>query len=367
MSGWSGSSSHLPALRPIGGIARGYGHWDVENPNPNPQELVKQWQVINTTTWKASDNLTVKNIVSYAQFKEVADFNLFGDNFVSAGQPLNFGLLGIFVGPTGPCAPGSANCFPLVIPSTPGQVLPGIVLHPGVSGYNSQQSTMTEELQFQGQSSDGRLNWQAGAYLEVSKPLGWNSGQTAIFLSCTNVYTFQCTNPLLIGSISGSNVKTWFNNKALYAQATYKLTDQLSLTGGIRYTWDKMRDISQNTNTAVCAPGTATFTCQNIVIFNVGGVTGSPVVVDGLNSERCKNELHQNSSRPTWLIDLDYKPTDDIMVYANYRRGYRQGTINSNNLGLEIALPEKVDTYESGRQNQLPWRGAGLLQHFRVL
>ncbi len=309
---------------------------------------MKQWQVINTTTWKASDNLTVKNIVSYAQFKEFADFNLFGDNFVSAGQPLNFGLLGIFVGPTGPCAPGSANCFPLVLPSTPGQVLPGIVLHPGGSGYNSQQSTMTEELQFQGTSSDGRLNWQAGAYLEISKPLGWNSGQTAIFLSCTDVYSFQCTNPLLIGSISGSNVKTWFNNKAIYAQASYKLTDQVSLTGGLRYTWDKMRDISQNTNAAIGAPGTATFTCQNIVKFNVGGVTGLPLPAESLNSERCRNELHQNSSRPTWLINLDYKPTDDIMIYANYRRGYRQGTINSNNLGLEIALPEKVDTFEGG-------------------
>ena len=333
-------------------VTGNYGNWGVENPDPRPRELVEQWQVINTTTWKASDNLTIKNIVSYAEFKEFADFNLFGDNLVSSGQLLNFGTLGIGLTPAfASCnvfTQQPAPCSPLILPSTAGQVLPGITLHPGLSGYNSQQSTFTEELQFQGTAADGRLNWQAGAYVELSKPLGWNSGLTSIFLSCSNVYTYQCTNPLLIGSISSSNVKTWFNSKGLYGQATYKLTDQLSLTGGFRYTWDRMKDISQNVNAAVGAPGTATLTCQNIVKFNVGGVTGSPVVVTDLNSSTCANELHQDSSRPTWLIDLDYKPNADILIYANWRRGYRQGTINSNNLGLEIAKPEKVDTFEVG-------------------
>ncbi len=119
---------------------------------------------------------------------------------------------------------------------------------------------MTEELQFQGTSSDGRLNWQAGAYLEISKPLGWNSGQTAIFLSCSNVYTFQCTNPLLFGSISGSNVKTWFNNKALYAQASYKLTDQLEPDRRYPLHLGQDEETSRRMQTPPCgAPGTATF------------------------------------------------------------------------------------------------------------
>jgi iron complex outermembrane receptor protein len=338
--------------------ARGDGFWDVENNDPNPQELIKQWQVINTTTFKATDNLTIKNIASYTEYRERADFDLFGDNLISAGQPLEFGrTLGIFVSPLGaPCAPGSANCFPLTLPTAPGQALPGITLHPGVTGYNSAQSTFTEELQFQGNSADGRLNWQAGAYLEISKPLGFNTGLTQIFESCTDITTFQCTNPLLIGSLSASNVKDTFNSKAFYAQATYKLTDQLSLTGGFRYTWDKVKSESRNVNISIPTPGTAAYSCQNVVQFNVGGDITKPLVVGGPLAAECDSVLHQNSKRPTWLIDLDYKPTDDILLYAKWARGYRQGAINSNNLGLEIATPEKIDTYEVGAKTS--FRGA---------
>ena len=41
---------------------------------------------------------------------------------------------------------------------------------------NATRSTLTEELQFQGTAADGRLVWQAGAYLEISKPLTFSSG-----------------------------------------------------------------------------------------------------------------------------------------------------------------------------------------------
>jgi iron complex outermembrane receptor protein len=48
------------------------------------------------------------------------------------------------------------------------------------------------------------------------------------------------------------------------------------------------------------------------------------------------------------MVDLEYKPNDDLLLYAKYSRGYRQGSINSNNLGLEVVGPETVDTYEAG-------------------
>ena len=326
--------------------ARGDSLYDVESPDPDPQELVRQWQVINTTTWKASDTLTIKNIASYAEFRETADFNLFGDYFLSSGQPLNFGAFGIFVAPN----------VPLQIPTAPGQVLPGIILHPGVSGYNSAQSTFTEELQFQGTTKDGRFNWQAGGYLEISKPLGFSTGLTAIFASCTNVYTYQCTNPLLIGTLSAANTADTFNNKGLYAQATYKLTDKLSLTGGIRYTIDHQSSDSRNVNINIPTPGTPIFTCQNVVKFSTGIDYSIPKVVDGPISIGCDNVIRIKSRRPTWLIDVDYKPTQDILLYAKWARGYRQGGINSNNLGLETWGPEKVDTYETGLKTS--FRGA---------
>jgi iron complex outermembrane receptor protein len=303
--------------------ARGDGFWDVENNDADPFMRFKQWQVINTTTWQVSNTLKIKNIFSYAEFREQSSFSLNGENLI----------------------------LPFIVP---GLSLPAIQLHPGVSGYNSAQSSMVEELPFQGIAIDGRLKWQAGAYLEVSKPLGFSSGLTNILLACADVSTFQCINPLGAGTISGSNTKDTFNNKGLYAQATFDLTKQLSITGGFRYTIDKMKNVAENLSIRFPAPNTPQFTCHNVLLFNSNPATLDPLVVSG--QAQCHHEISIKSKRPTWLIDLDYKPTDDILIYAKWARGYRQGGINPNNLGLEVWGPEKVDTYEVGAKTS--FRGA---------
>src|SRR3546814_4740236 len=51
--------------------AEGTGFYDVESSTDDPVSRIKQWQVINTTSWIATDNLTVKNIASYAEFKDL--------------------------------------------------------------------------------------------------------------------------------------------------------------------------------------------------------------------------------------------------------------------------------------------------------
>ena len=312
--------------------ARGDGPRDVENNNPDPYQRIRQWQVINTTTWKASDTLTVKNIISYAQYKEGASFSLSGDNLL---YPPGTPFAGVFLPPVG---------------ASFGHT---ILLNPGFSGWNSQQSTFTEEFQLQGNSADDRLNWQAGLYFELSKPLGFNSGLTDIFITCTNVRTFACI-PTATGSISNSQVKTTFNNKGIYAQGTYKLSNQFSVTGGIRYTIDKMTDYNENANIFVLTtPGVGQFVCQNRVLFN-GGSLAIPLVVT--DTKTCGTTYKQKWSRPTWLIDIDYKPSDDVLIYGKYARGYRQGSINSNNVGIEVVGPEKVDTFEFGAKTS--WHGS---------
>ena len=51
--------------------ATGGNFWDVANSRPDATEHIRQWRAINTTTWQATDNLTVKNIASYAQLREL--------------------------------------------------------------------------------------------------------------------------------------------------------------------------------------------------------------------------------------------------------------------------------------------------------
>ena len=313
--------------------ARGDGPLDVEISNPDPFLKIRQWQVINTTTWKASDTLTIKNIVSYAEFREAASFSLNGDNF-------------FYPDPAPPGVPASFIGRPFWY----------IQLQPGPGEDNAAQSTMTEELQFQGTSADGSLVWQAGAYLEVSKPLGWSTGWTPQFMYCSDLQALECENPLGIGNINESPYKTSWNNKGLYAQATYNFTDKLSLTGGIRYTWDKVKSIGEANRIRIPPPSGGPL----VAVCNDPRIPGNALN----NRQICHREYSQKSNRPTWLINLDYKPIPDVMVYAKYARGYRQGGVNLTNIGLESWGPEKVEAYEIGAKTS--FRGNSLQGYFNV-
>ncbi|MDR2857575.1 MAG: TonB-dependent receptor, partial [Novosphingobium sp.] len=333
----SGQARTAPAA--CAQIARQNAHedgvLDVDISNPNPFLRIRQWQVINTTTWKASDTLTIKNIASYTEFREASSFSLNGDNFfIPAGQ-------------TG------------VSPSLVGLPFYYVLLQPAPNADNAAQSTFTEELQFQGNTSDGSLVWQAGAYLEVSNPLGWSEGFTPSFSNCSDVVAPVCTTPFAgVGNYPHSRTKTYWNNKGFYAQATYKITDQFSVTGGIRYTIDRVTGAGESRRIRFATTGsanTAPFapTCNDPRIV---GVATTP--------DFCHRAFTEKSEKPTWLIDVDYKPLPDVMLYAKWARGYRQGGVNMTNIGLETWGPEKVDTYEIGAKAS--WRGDSFRGYFNI-
>src|SRR3546814_2056403 len=104
--------------------AEGTGFYDVESSTDDPVSRIKQWQVINTTSWIATDNLTVKNIASYAEFKDLQRSPLFGANWQ-----------------VGDLAPTYQGIFYNGIPSA----FAGIIAAPGRK--TADQSTYTEEVQ----------------------------------------------------------------------------------------------------------------------------------------------------------------------------------------------------------------------------
>ena len=288
--------------------AAGHGFYDVEGNLPNPFVIQKFRQLINTTTWDVSDSLTIKNIFSYARSKERYSFNITGDN-VPAG----------FV----------TNTFP----------------GPDVGQDN--RGNLTEELQFQGTAAGGRLKWQAGGYLERNQPIGGQFGAqqqyTAVFANCINIYAFQCSTFSPAGSISISNNVYTNRTHGIYAQATFDLTDKFAITAGIRNTWEYASVSANNVRIAPTISGVPTLvTCSR-------AVTPTPNPGLGLvNNRACTRSFTEKSNRPTWLINLDYKPIDDVLLYAKWARGYRGGGVNEANIGLETWGPEKLDTYELG-------------------
>ncbi|TAL00572.1 MAG: TonB-dependent receptor [Rhodospirillaceae bacterium] len=304
---------------------QGHGPYVVENDYPNPETFIRQWQVINTTTWQAEDNLTIKNIASYGQLKNDTRTSLLSYRYVTPSiisVPTQFGIFNI---PTGPLA--GVNIPFLALSNTPG-------------GDTANQETYSEELQFQGRSFDNRLTWQAGGYMEGSNTIGLSGTQSTTFLNCSNATAFQCFNvlsnflgPALGGVIQQQTFKERFHNYGVYEQATYKLSDEFKVTEGLRYTDDLVSGIGNRYLYTFSAPNTPVAGC-----------------FPGLSlANACGQRSRVSSHAPTWLIDVDYTPNQDVLLYAKYARGYRQGSINqSGPFNHTSFAPEHVDSYEIG-------------------
>lgn len=293
---------------------------------PDQGSKKRTWQVINTTTWTASDNLTIKNIASYAELRINNNSQVFGSDFTLFGGPRIYSNM--------------------------------IHTAPGLD--NTSQSTFTEELQLQGNALDGNLRWQAGLYYEKSNPLGASGNQTVAFGNCPEIGT---GNGMLFGcyGIPGPGVynyqvaRTTFEDKAVYGQFTYDFTDQLSVTGGFRYTWDKMRSIAREETFNIAQ--TADLPPNALLCIETYGPApedGCPIV-----------DVSKKSSAPTWLIGIDFKPSDDVLLYAKYARGYRAGGVKNDAPNLSrvradlpdytVFNPEKLDAYEVGLKSTFDW------------
>ena len=284
--------------------AEGYGFYDVTNNNTDPFIRSSTWQVINTTTWKASESITVRNIFSYGVSKESYSFNLQGDNIAR----------------------------------------PFVITNPGPDEGQGHQWTLSEELQLLGEAADGKLIWQLGGYLEHSEPNGPQTQYTAILSDCKSpqaVYAFTCT---AIGNIGIAHNTYFYKNYGLYAQASYKITEQFGVTAGIRNTWDRQRVEANNITVVPSVNGPVAFRCSRAVT-PVGGGNASLLTNGACGIGR---SFTTKSSEPTWLINVDYKPNPDLMVYGKYARGYRGGGLNEANFGFEAWDPEFVDSYELG-------------------
>lgn len=322
------------------------GEYDVYNFHPKPSNEIEQWQVINTTTWEINDNLTIKNIISYAEFENTMNAALYGTDWrlsdlspFMPDQHILFQMVGAENAPT------------------------------------TDQKSFVEEFQLQGTAFDERLTWQAGLYYEKSKPNGTYGSQNPSTISCdmstvtsSNPYDWRCNNlianlfaggqpflpalpiPLPDGSFgpfpgAGSVLiapgGVTYENQAVYLQGTYEFTEQWSITAGLRYTRDKTKGWTDET-----------------VLYYPGSLGGGYFESSAETTEYRRPKT--TSEEPTWLLGVEYKPIDDVMLYAKYARGYRQGSVNlASEQVWETHDPEQVDTYEIGAKTNFYGRFPG--------
>ncbi|WP_310531983.1 TonB-dependent receptor domain-containing protein [Novosphingobium sp.] len=346
------------------------GFWTVFNTLPDAGSKTETWQIINQTKWQVNDNLTLKNIFSYGEYVGDLNIDLFGQ-YALVPSTLAYG--------------SETNAS---------QVKPFNVTHKLPNEHTNSQSSLVEEIQLQGQTTDGALTYQAGLYLESNNPLGLSGIQSTTFTPCVDINTINCTGfsgggANSLGRLSYSTTMNYFDGRAVYAQASYNASEKLKFTGGFRYTWDTMRSQFQvidlrlantvnasavrtfNANGSVATPGPmiingTTYTtpqtnvdfaaCTNFVTFGYQGSATNPFQPIANRFGMCKQDITAKSSKPTWLLGVDFKPMEDVLVYAKWSRGYRQAGVASFAADqLQKYNAEKVDTYEAGLKAS--WRG----------
>ena len=126
-----------------------------------------------------------------------------------------------------------------------------------------------------------------------------------------------------------------FNQKsesvAAYSQGTFKITQDLDVTLGVRYTDEKK---------------SASFLQE--VISPAGNLLRAPEV----------SPLKFSDSKVTWRANLSWRPIEDVMLFASFSTGYKSGGFNAG--GAAAALNsvrrvyngENVDNYEAGVKSQ---------------
>ncbi|MEO6198964.1 MAG: TonB-dependent receptor [Sphingomicrobium sp.] len=200
--------------------------------------------------------------------------------------------------------------------------------------------------------------------------------------------------PTIIGAIAGQVVNTPLSNQttrdqfkqdgtnyALFTHNIFKITDRLALTLGARYTVDHKKLSADLNSTSQCAAyignivrlrqlaATAT---ANPALFGpltpaiVGlsnALAGSvltpigalPCVLNSVNGSFGGGREKENKFTGTAV--LSYKPTDQLLTYISFSRGYKAGGFNLDRAGLTFGAvdlnnlrfkPELVDAYEIG-------------------
>jgi iron complex outermembrane receptor protein len=183
------------------------------------------------------------------------------------------------------------------------------------------------------------VNWIFGFYHELDHPGGYAEVVREQFGGAQ-----PPVNPLSgFGSTEVDALANGGTSNAVYGSTTYDASSWikgLSFTAGGRYTWDhKFAD------STTCFSGFPPFTGCPL-----------PLPKSGLPSPPDSNFAAQQTSfrAPTWTLSTDYQVTDDTMLYATYRRGYKSGGFNSGVGGatdFSEFKPEYLTDVELGTKN----------------
>jgi len=240
-----------------GGV-EGYAKWS----HQNPYSVWSQYDLphdahnffgSNMTEIHVNETMKIKNIFSYMN-----DYARTAGNL--AGGP--FGALWLF------------NLGGFNATGVPG-------------GETFHSTTYSDELQLQGTTGDGRLEYTAGLFYShqrryevVPIDIGADLGLPAPIADIAYAY------------------RNRESSKAVFAQSSYKLTDKLTATLGGRYTWVDV------------------------------GITQAQGNVFGIDPNSAAADQSDSLAAPAWTLSVQYQLNHSNMIYFSQRGSFRSGNLN---------------------------------------
>jgi iron complex outermembrane receptor protein len=175
-----------------------------------------------------------------------------------------------------------------------------------------QHRQFTQEVRLSGTSFTNALDWTVGGFFFKSKDV---TGGRVFFP--TNFDTLL-DDPVDSRSLSG------------FAHATLHLTDRLNITGGLRYSDEEKTYIYNREDP------------------NTGRPPPPLAAIDGVGATFKGNRFD-------YKINIDFHPTDDVMLYGQISTGFRSGGINPRPFWSNQVVPfnpETLTAYELGFKSQ---------------
>jgi iron complex outermembrane receptor protein len=212
-----------------------------------------------------------------------------------------------------------------------------------VSNNPSVQEQFSQEVRL-ASNGDNKLDWVVGLYyfdqnVETNGREGWGANAARWLINSTVPAN------LLEGYLQTNNVQSNTKSYAAFGQLTWKVTDRLRITPGLRFTSEE-KD--------------ATFDQK----VSGGLATTDPVLV-AAKLGIARDQFYQAEVSDDSLsgqINAAYDVTPDVLAYVNVSRGYKSGGINaagiptaadgSPSLVSAVIKPEEVTSVEAGFKSQ---------------
>lgn len=212
----------------------------------------------------------------------------------------------------------------------------------------NRQRQFSQELRL-GSTGKNTIDWVAGAYYFWQTIRGY--GASAYGTAAAN-WNLPAVDPLISNAaLNGFEANSYSEpvtrSYALFGQASWNISDTVSLTGGLRYTHEDKEGVYRQywvagTDLSTLAPADA------------AAATG----IRNQFNPRTSYSVSTKDDSVSGLLTLTWKVAQDALLYGSYSRGNKSGGLNLTNIpaGVVGASPsvrsETVDNYELGLKTQ---------------